>query len=105
MTVPCNGCTLCCQNDCIRLLPGDDISIYQTQPHPYLSGALMIAHKPQGSCVYLGASGCTIHDTKPQMCREMDCREISKKITYTQARKLRVVHVWQRGKHLLREGL
>jgi Fe-S-cluster containining protein len=63
--VPCNGCTRCCHNDAVRLLPSDEPSKYQTEQHPYLPGALMIAHAPNGDCVYLGPHGCSIHDTKP----------------------------------------
>ncbi len=35
--VPCGGCTLCCHNDAVRLLPSDDPSQYQTEPHPYMA--------------------------------------------------------------------
>lgn len=106
-TVPCGGCTRCCHNDAVRLLPNDEPSQYQTQPHPYMKGALMLAHAPNGDCVYLGPQGCTIHATKPQMCREMDCRRIVKAITWTQARKLDArgalrMDIWKRGKELLR---
>ena len=106
-SVPCNGCTLCCQGDAIRLLPGDDPTLYQTVPHDYDARFLMLAHKPNGDCVYLGAAGCTIHATKPQMCREMDCRIVAKIISYTQARKLDrkgqlKLSVWWHGRRLAR---
>ena len=106
--VPCNGCTIWCHGDAVRLLEsyGDD-SRYHTQPHPYLPGARMIAHQPNGDCVYLGPGGCRIHEYKPQMCREMDCRLIASRLTFTQARKLSAkgalrLPVWQRGRDLLR---
>ena len=107
--VPCNGCTRCCHGDAIRLLPSDDPSNYQTEPHDHIDGELMLAHKPNGDCVYLGATGCTIHPTKPLMCREMDCRRIAQAITWTQARKLGArgsfrMDVWSRGKELLRSN-
>ena len=107
MNVPCDGCTRCCKNDVIRLLSGDDPTLYKTVPHPYLSEALMLDHAENGDCVYLGDQGCTIHDTKPQLCREMDCRNIAAMINYTQARKLAkdgTLHfgVWLRGKELLK---
>jgi Fe-S-cluster containining protein len=105
--VPCNGCTLCCHRDAVRLLPADDASKYQTQPHEYMPGQLMLAHKPNGDCIYLGTHGCTIHETKPQMCREMDCRNLANAISWTQARKLQAkgafkMTVWRRGKDLLK---
>ena len=75
--VPCNGCRLCCINDLVRLLPADLNRGYKTEPHPmYPKTQLMIAHKPNGECIYLNESGCSIHDNSPQMCREMDCRNI-----------------------------
>ena len=79
--VPCNGCTLCCYSQAIMLHPekGDDPSLYQTREvdHP-LTGkkVLMIDHKADGSCVHLGAEGCTVYDKRPVICRMYDCRKI-----------------------------
>jgi hypothetical protein len=87
----------------VRLLAGDDLSQYQTEPHPYMPEARMLKHKPNGDCLYLGEEGCTIPATKPLMCQEMDCRRIAQAITWTQARKMNVsMGVWRRGKDLLR---
>jgi len=96
--VSCNGCTLCCDRDLVRLLPGDDPAQYQTMAHPYLRGALALAHKPSGGCVYLAERRCTIHDSKPQMCREMDCRNVHMHMTRKQARAAGVEAVWKRGR-------
>jgi Fe-S-cluster containining protein len=41
--VPCNGCTLCCQGDAIRLTEEDNPDDYETEPHPYIAGEKMIA--------------------------------------------------------------
>ena len=60
--VPCNGCTLCCQGDAVRLQPEDSVTEYRTEPHPYIPGARMLAHKPNGECIYLDERGCSIHD-------------------------------------------
>lgn len=100
--VPCNGCTRCCQGDAVRLLPGDDWRLYKTVPHEWMKGELMLDHKATGECIYLGDAGCTIHEQKPRMCREMDCRNIAARITYTQARKQRIVPIFNRGRELLR---
>jgi hypothetical protein len=105
--VPCAGCTLCCKGDAIRLLPGDNANNYQTEKHPYVTDALMLAHKPNHDCIYLIPGGCLIHSTRPQQCREMDCRLIASKINFTQARKhdksnLLKISVWKKGKELLR---
>lgn len=104
--VPCDGCTRCCRGDAVRILPHEDASQWITEPHPLGSGTRMLAHKRDGNCVYLDAHGCTIHETKPQQCREMDCRNLAAAITYTQARKLAAggrlpMAVWRRGKDLL----
>lgn len=107
--VPCNGCTRCCQGgDALRLLPGDDPAKWRTEPHP-VAGHLMLAHKANGDCYYLGPAGCTIHDDRPQMCRNMDCRNVARALTYTKARKLSEAHVlpmavWRRGRELLLKG-
>lgn len=106
--VPCNGCTLCCHNDAIRILPHEDAAKWQTVPHDRIPGARMLAHKPNGDCVYLGERGCTIQHDKPQMCYEMDCRLLARRISWTQVRKLNTdgafpLAVWKRGRELLKE--
>ena len=105
--VPCGSCTRCCHGDAVRLLPGDDPQQYQTEPHPIMPGSLMLAHAPNGDCIYLGPQGCSIHETKPLMCKAMDCRRLAQAITWTQARKLHArgalrMDIWERGKGLLR---
>jgi Fe-S-cluster containining protein len=104
--VPCNGCTLCCQGDAIRLLPQDDPALYQTVPHFVMAGEVMLAHKANGDCIYLDG-GCTIQATKPLMCKEMDCRRVTQAVTWTQARKLDAkgqlkMIIWRKGKDLMR---
>lgn len=105
--VPCNGCTLCCRKDAVRLLPADDPSEFKTEPHPYWPGEVMLAHKPNGDCIYLEPGGCSIHDRRPQMCREMDCRNVARAIGYTQARKMDKqgklnIMLWHKGRSLER---
>jgi len=106
--VPCNGCTLCCQGDAIRLTEEDNPDEYLTEPHPYISGALMLAHKPNGDCVYLVESGCSIHDRAPSLCRSADCRSIALKYDFDTAMKLhnmkRIdIRVWDKGNDLIKE--
>jgi Fe-S-cluster containining protein len=102
--VPCNGCTRCCHGDAIRILPNDDASKWQTVPHAVMPGHLMLAHKPNGDCIYLEATGCSIQSDKPQMCQEMDCRVIARAMTFTEARKTKAlpIAIWRRGRDLLR---
>ncbi len=107
--VPCNGCTKCCHNDAVRILPHEDAGQWKVEPHPWMPLAVMLAHKPNGDCVYLGDQGCTIQNDKPQQCYEMDCRAIARAVTWTQARKLAKrgamrMGVWWRGRELLRQA-
>jgi hypothetical protein len=104
--VPCNGCTLCCQGDAIRLEAEDRAEDYQTEPHPYISGALMLAHKQNGECIYLDERGCSIHDRAPSLCRTADCRSLAVRIDFKTARQLHLMgrldlRVWDHGHKLL----
>ena len=106
--VPCNGCTLCCQGDAIRLTEEDTLEDYLTEPHPYIAGALMLAHKPNGDCIYLNDSGCSIHDRAPSLCRSADCRSIALKYDFPTAMQLhnmkRIdIRVWDKGNDFLKE--
>ncbi len=85
----CHHCTACCRETTIQLNP-DDLRRLQLQrwdQHPqyrgirilrrsfWLAGAPVLAHKADGSCVFLTESGlCRIHelfgpDAKPFMCQ------------------------------------
>jgi hypothetical protein len=104
--VPCNGCTICCQHDAVRLEGKDSSFEYQTEPHPYLSGALMLAHKPNGECIYLANNGCSIHDHAPTLCRIADCRSLAVRFDYETARQLHSINrldirVWDQGQKLI----
>lgn len=104
--VPCNGCTLCCQGDAVRLEPDDLKMNYRTEPHPYIPGALMIAHKPNGECIYLDEHGCSIHNRAPSLCRVADCRSLAVRLSLAEAMKLHSMgrldfRVWDQGHKLL----
>lgn len=106
--VPCNGCTLCCQGDAIRLEVEDRAEDYHTEPHPRIPGALMLAHKPNGECIYLDEHGCSIHGRAPSLCRIADCRAVALKIDFETARYLHAMgqldfRVWNKGRELLDE--
>jgi hypothetical protein len=106
--VPCNGCTLCCQGDAVRLEKEDLDKGYRTEPHPYLPGLLMIEHKPNGDCIYLNANGCSIHNNAPSLCRIADCRSLALKFDFPAAMNLhnlkRInIKVWDQGNKLIEE--
>lgn len=78
-SVPCNGCTVCCRKELIFLHPehGDDITAYDAEPatNPITGKrGFAVRQRPDGACVYLGETGCTIHDRAPAICRVFDCR-------------------------------
>ena len=79
--MPCNACTECCKsNQGLFLHPeqGDDVESYR---HHVLTNqatgnpVFVLAANSNGQCVYLGASGCTIYDRRPLLCRSFDCRK------------------------------
>ena len=73
--VPCNGCTLCCRGDLIRIHPecGDDARKWETYATPVGEA---LKHKPNGDCWYLGPAGCLTWSDRPTVCGELDCRVI-----------------------------
>lgn len=77
--VPCNGCTACCRNELIVLMPEDSAWMYDTRVviNP-LDGkpARALLQTAAGACIYLGDGGCTIHDLRPAVCRAFDCRRL-----------------------------
>jgi Fe-S-cluster containining protein len=106
--VPCYGCTLCCQGDAVRLLEEDDPGKYLTEPHSYIPGALMLAHKPNGDCIYISDKGCGIHAHAPALCRAADCRALALKYNFEMALKLHEVgsidlRVWDKGNELIKK--
>ena len=108
VNVPCDGCTLCCQGDAVRLLEEDDPKSYLTEPHPSIPGALMIAHKPNRDCIYLTDNGCSIHDHAPALCRAGDCRSLAFRYNFEMALKLHEAGridlcVWDRGNELIKK--
>jgi len=79
--VPCGACTKCCNsNQGLYLHPeqGDDVGSYQVRVLANeANGGLiyLLATKENGSCVYLGETGCTIYERRPLLCRSFDCRK------------------------------
>jgi Fe-S-cluster containining protein len=102
---PCNGCTLCCKGSLIPLMPQDDPGIYDTVKVMGIE-SLKIS---DGACIYLGAGGCTIYETRPIVCRVFDCAGFVK---FTNKGALRQMMtdglaskaIVRRGKELLRRG-
>jgi uncharacterized protein len=72
----CRGCSRCCREFRIQVNPYE---IFRLARHLHLSTTEFIAHhlengpwlrhKDDGTCVYLGAQGCTVHAARPLVCR------------------------------------
>jgi len=79
--VPCGLCRQCCYHEHVFLHPehGDVVEDYRTteviDPATRMVKTVL-AKRPDGSCVYLGPSGCTIHDRAPSTCRAFDCKRL-----------------------------
>lgn len=101
--VPCNGCRACCIDDLIFLHPeeGDDVSKYETEEatHPATGQkTLVLKHKPNGECIYLGPSGCLNYENRPVICRTFDCRKAYVIMTKKQRIKLVEIGAFSRAK-------
>ena len=64
----------------LRPEKGDDPGAYQTAVcfTPGREPYVILDRHPNGDCVYLNESGCTIHDRAPFECRRYDCRAMFK---------------------------
>lgn len=99
--VPCGGCRICCVNEVVILEPEEE-GQYIMAPHPKLPKRFMVAHAGK-DCIYLGEEGCTIHDRRPKLCRDFDCRVFAAKFKWGQAQTLKIGDAWKRGRELLKE--
>lgn len=96
--VPCNGCFACCVGDAIFVHPecGDDRRQYAVERY---EGRWILKHKSNGDCIYLDRNnGCTIHDRRPVVCRELDCRDLLKLLGEDRLRKVTSDDVVQAAK-------
>jgi hypothetical protein len=61
----------------IYLIDGDNPADYCCHVETHGEHSMhVLDHKPDGSCVYLTATGCSIHGRAPKLCRQFDCREM-----------------------------
>ena len=66
----CNGCVACCIGENIHL----DAKVqdqYETELDD--KGEVILAHKEDGRCFYLGTDGCTIYPRRPAQCKAFSC--------------------------------
>jgi Fe-S-cluster containining protein len=91
MPVVCGACRSCCRsNTLVLIVPGEDapFETFETdvvdlntlktdlKNHFQDGQARALKRKPNGDCVYLdAATGCTIYERRPAMCRAFNCVE------------------------------
>ena len=68
--VPCGTCRACCKHDVIYLC--------EEESHKFTwhleQDRKVINRKPNDECVYLTATGCSVHNDAPDICKRFDCR-------------------------------
>ena len=70
MLIPCNGCIACCRGS--ALLEIDELEKFETMNHGSWIGTAL----KDGWCVYVDKDkGCLVHDDKPRLCADYDCRD------------------------------
>jgi Fe-S-cluster containining protein len=114
-SVPCGDCSLCCSGEIKLMLPfdyyekeGEVIPRFVSMPHttPDRDGAFAVGMR-EGWCVYLKDGKCAIHNDKPKLCREFDCRNLAMLFPTTEQVSLFPgvnIEVWKRGKDLREEA-
>ena len=68
----------------------------------------MLAHKPNGDCIYLYDTGCSIHNMAPSLCKSADCRALAFSYDFETALMLHKagridLQVWDKGNELIKQ--
>ena len=90
----------------MALTDGEDPGDYQCTRHNTPVGEVyLLDHKPNGDCVYLGETGCTIHGRHPLMCRAFDCVAFARHWPRARRRAvgLKINDVFREGQERLRQ--
>jgi hypothetical protein len=104
-SVPCGTCNECCRRDAIFIHPecDDDPLTYETEPY---RSRLILKHQTNGDCCYLDrTTGCTIHDRRPAVCRELDCRMLVGKLTNRNIVDLGIERIAYAARRLRKHGI
>lgn len=73
----CGECTTCCQwGSDTTIRPLLTSSERLTLTDDFVGGHYVLKAKDNGDCFYLGETGCTIYKTRPEQCKEFDCRKL-----------------------------
>ena len=108
--VACDGCTLCCRSGELIALCDEDTpppSGYQTMVVG--DTGIEVLAQTDGACVYVTASGCSIHRWAPMVCKVFDCAGLYASMTRRQRRTMAardpsgyVAKLYARGRELHR---
>lgn len=66
--VNCGSCQACCHNEVV--LVDEEPADYEVDLR---DGIWFLKHRPDGGCIYLGETGCTIYERRPAICKAFDC--------------------------------
>lgn len=80
-TVPCGGCTACCESfQFVHVEPDEEDArahipaglLFPAPARP--DGHLVMGYDERGRCPMLRPEGCSIYEHRPRACRTYDCR-------------------------------
>ena len=102
--VPCNGCRTCCRDQAIVLVDEDmpNLAVFDFHLLPGDGPMIRILNlRPDGNCVHLGESGCTIYEQRPMVCREYDCRKQFSIMSRNERRQFKNEQIWEEARKRL----
>ena len=74
--IACGKCQECCKGPQQRQITADEAKLYKRYRVFNNEGMkYMLARKENEDCYYLNADGCSIYETRPDVCRAFDCRD------------------------------
>ena len=73
-SVPCGSCTACCRAYNVYLADDDTGEGLDFEVR---NGRRILRQHPDGSCIHLVDSKCTVYTHRPSPCRMFDCREMA----------------------------
>jgi Fe-S-cluster containining protein len=79
--VPCGDCVGCCTSSYYIPLRPRDVAVLEQVPAAFLTKSQgqpdshwLMGYRPNGHCPMFAGQGCSVYATRPQTCRDYDCR-------------------------------
>lgn len=102
--VACAGCTVCCRDQLVLLMPDDEPRLASLEffeidfkGEAYRS----LKHKPDGTCIHLGVDGCSVYENRPEVYRSYDCRMQFLIMSRNQRRAWKNQDIWREARKRL----